>query len=440
MLPSAALQLIVRLEQAGFEAYAVGGFVRDMLRGMTADDVDITTNATPDEVMRTFENERVIPTGIEHGTVTVLLDGQPFEVTTYRCDGKYSDSRHPDGITFTASLTEDLARRDFTVNAMAYHPEKGLVDPFGGQEDLKNGILRCVGDPHTRFEEDALRIARFLRFMSVLNMRGDEDTAKAAHDLCYRLAAVAAERKRVEFVKMLMGDGFETVANAFADVICEMVPALSPLVDFDQHTPYHDFDAYTHTVKAVAVCPKDPIVRLAALCHDLGKPVTFFVDGDGQGHFYGHAEHSKALAKDTLTALRFDNATIDAVLPLVKYHHADLSAERKPVRRWIARLGEDGVRRLIALKIADAAACKKNGTPPDMTAVLAMVDTVMREQDCVSLASLAVNGHDLQKLGIPASPRLGEILHELLEAVIADEVANEREALLALAEARWAHD
>ncbi len=440
MLPNAAVTVIARLEQAGFDAFAVGGCVRDMLRGVTADDVDITTSAAPDEVMAVFANERVIPTGIAHGTVTVIIEGQSFEVTTYRCDGKYSDSRHPDKVTFTASLTEDLARRDFTVNAMAYHPDKGIIDPFDGQKDLQNGILRCVGDAHTRFTEDALRILRLMRFMSVLSMRADDDTAEAAHALYYRLAAVAAERKRVELTKMLCGDNFETVALAFPEIMCELIPALSPLVDFSQQTPYHDHDAYTHTIKAVAACPNDAIVRLAALFHDLGKPLTFSTGDDGNGHFYGHADHSEVLARDAMTALRFDNATIQAVLPLVKYHHAQIHPERKSVRRWAARLGEDGLRRLLALKIADAAACKDDVTPPCFDDITAVLDDVIDEADCIHLKSLEINGRDLQALGVPAGPQIGTLLQEMLEAVMTDALQNEREALLNFAKARWQHD
>lgn len=437
MLSSAALTVIARLEQAGFDAFAVGGCVRDMLRGVEADDVDITTNATPETIMAVFEGERIIPTGLAHGTVTVLLEGQAFEVTTYRRDGTYSDNRHPDHVTFTTDLTEDLARRDFTVNAMAFHPSKGLIDPFGGQRDLQNGVLRCVGDPYTRFTEDALRILRLLRFMSVLKMHADDTTADAAHALYYRLAAVAAERKRVEWTKMLAGDCFEAVALAFPDVMCEVVPALSPLVDFDQQTPYHDYDAYTHTVKAVAACPKDTVVRLAALFHDLGKPMTFFTDEDGNGHFYGHADHSEALARDTMTTLRFDNATIHAVLPLIKYHHAQITPDRKSVRRWLSRLGEEGLRRLLAVKTADALACKGNTVPPDFCDILTVLDTIIREADCVSLKTLAINGHDLQALGMPAGPSIGAMLNALLEAVMADAVCNERDALVAYAQARW---
>ncbi len=433
MLTQGALAIIRRLEQDGFEAFAVGGCVRDWLRGVTPDDVDITTNATPDQMTKTLAAFHLIPTGLQHGTVTVLANGERLEVTSYRTDGTYSDGRHPDSVTFTSSLENDLARRDFTVNAMAYHPDKGIVDPFDGRQDLKNGILRCVGDAPTRFTEDALRMARLVRFMSVLGFEAAPDTAQAAHALCTRLDLVAAERKRVELMKLLVGDTFLQAALTFPDVLCRLVPALTPLVGFEQHNPHHDFDVYTHTVRAVHAAVKDPTVRLAVLLHDLGKPATFFFDEQGIGHFYGHPAVSETLAKEVLTDLRFDRATIDGVLPLVRAHDTPIHDDRKQIRRFLSKFGKDTFLRLLQVKEADATGCRLNSLPPDFDAVRATVEDIYREQECLTLRDLAVNGKDLLALGIPTGPALGTILDHLLNAVLEERCANDRDALIKLA-------
>lgn len=434
MLSTRARAILEKLNSAGFEAYAVGGCVRDLLRGVTPPDVDITTSARPEETLRVFADHHVIPTGLQHGTVTVVLDGEPFEITTYRTDGEYSDSRHPDSVTFTTSLEDDLARRDFTVNAMAYHPTRGIIDPFGGQQDLNAHILRCVGNAMTRFTEDALRIARLVRFMSVLDFEVDADTAAAAHALCHRLSAVAAERKRVELMKTLTGDGFLRAAIDFADVLCEIVPSLSPLRGFDQQNPHHDFDIYTHTIKAVGASDNDPIVKLTVLLHDIGKPSTFSVDEAGVGHFYGHPAVSEALAKQTLTALRFDTATIDAVLPLVKHHDIPLDADRKLLKRRLSKLGEAGLRRLLKIKTADALGCKCDSQAPDFSEIEAIIDDIIKSGECIDRKMLAVNGRDLLELGCPAGPTVGDVLEVLLNEVLEGTLENTKETLTERAE------
>lgn len=437
MLSSNARFVLGQLQRAGFEAYAVGGCVRDILRGVTPSDIDITTNALPEDILCVFKGFRVIPTGLRHGTVTVLVGDEPFEVTTYRTDGIYSDGRHPDSVRFTTSLEEDLARRDFTINAMAMDVEGSIVDPFGGKTDLVRRVVRCVGDARTRFTEDALRIMRLCRFMSVLDFDADSETARAAQALCDRLDLVAAERKRVELMKMLTGDGFLAAATALPTVLCRVVPALAPLVGFDQKNPHHQFDIYTHTMRAVHAAEKDPLIRLAVLLHDIGKPATFSVDEKGVGHFFGHPAVSETLARQTLLSLHFDNATIDAVLPLVRNHDIPVSAERKTVKRRLSRLGVDGFRRLLAVKTADAAGCFEGSVPPDYTAVYAMIDTLLAESACFSLEDLAVSGRDLIALGIKPSPLMGEILHTLLDDVIAERYPNDRDALLATVKERW---
>ncbi len=422
---------------AGYEAFAVGGCVRDMLRGLTPSDIDITTNALPEQIVRVFEGYRVIPTGAKHGTVTVLLNGDPFEITTYRTDGTYSDGRHPDSVRFTSSLQKDLARRDFTVNAMAFHPEIGLVDPFNGQRDLNDRLLRCVGDAQTRFSEDALRIARLLRFMSVLDFDAEPQTAAAAHRAYQTLDVVAAERKRVELMKCLCGKGFLRAATQFPDILCRIVPSLQPLYGFEQHNPHHSFDIYTHTIRAVAAAKNDPIVRLAVLLHDIGKPQTFFLDEQGIGHFYGHPAVSETLAQNTLKALRFDNATINAVLPLVRHHDLPLTDDKKQIKRWLSRLGEITFWRLLEVKKADARGCHEHSTPPDFSGIYRLVEQIKAENACLTLRDLAVNGQDLLALGVSAGPRIGEILNALLEAVIEEQTANTRDELLAIIKERY---
>lgn len=438
-LSPSATHIIHTLNNAGFEAFAVGGCIRDMLRGITPDDIDITTNALPSQILQVFSNERVIPTGLQHGTVTVLIENEPFEITTYRTDGTYSDGRHPDTVAFTASLSEDLARRDFTINAMAYHPVIGIVDPFDGKADLKKRLLRCVGDPAKRFDEDALRIARLVRFMCTLDFDCDPATAQAAHDAVGNLDMVAAERKRVELMKCLMGDGFLRVSEEFHDVLCRIVPILTPLYGFEQHNLHHSFDVYTHTMRAVHAAEKDPLVRLAALFHDVGKPDTFFKDEHGIGHFYGHPAVSEQLAAQAMHALRFDNATIQAVLPLLRHHDSPILDNRRQIKRYLSKLGRETFERLLLVKQADAAACHLDSVPPDFAFVHAWIEDILAANECLTLRDLAIGGNDLIALGIPAGPSIGILLNRLLEAVIDERCQNDRLSLLALAKELY-HD
>ncbi len=432
-LPDYVSRCIQALEEAGFAAYAVGGCVRDACLGLTPHDYDLCTAALPEQTEAVFAGEKLVLAGKKHGTVGVVTDGGVVEITTFRTEGNYTDCRRPDEVKFVKSLKEDLARRDFTVNAMAYHPEEGIVDPFGGQQDLKDHVLRCVGDAHTRFTEDALRIARLVRFASVLGFHVASDTAHAAHTLCGRLSLVAAERKRVELMKLIVGDNFLQVALTFPDVLCRLVPALSSLVGFAQHNPHHEFDVYTHTVRAVHAAVKDPVVRLAVLLHDLGKPATFFLDEQGVGHFYGHPAVSETLAKEALADLRFDNATVEAVLPLVRAHDKPITDDRRQIKRYLSKLGKDTFLRLLHVKEADAMGCRENSLSPDFSVIRELVDEIYREQDCLTLRDLAVNGNDLLALGIPAGPALGHILGHLLDAVLDERCDNEYDALTALA-------
>lgn len=295
-IPQDALTILQRLNDAGEEAYVVGGCVRDALLGVTPKDWDICTSARPEEMQRIFSGMHVVETGLKHGTLTVVLHHTPYEVTTFRVDGAYTDHRHPDGVTFVTDVTMDLARRDFTVNAMAYHPVRGLVDAFGGREDLARRLIRCVGRPEARFEEDALRILRALRFASVYDFDIDPETASAIHALYPTMAQVAAERIRVELSKLLCGKGVGRILRDYSDVITFLLPELAPSVGFEQHTPYHRFDVWEHTVRAVEAVAPTEALRLTMLLHDSGKPACFTMDAQGVGHAYGHQKRSTELA------------------------------------------------------------------------------------------------------------------------------------------------
>lgn len=445
-LPAPVRIALARLEHAGYEAYLVGGAVRDFVRdGSRAKDYDITTSATPDEVESVFSDCHLIETGLRHGTVTVLLDGEPLEITTFRVDGGYSDHRHPDAVRFTASLREDVARRDFTMNALAWSPTRGVVDLVGGQADLACGLVRCVGDPDRRFREDALRILRALRFASVYEMRIEDATAAAIHRNRALLCDVASERVRDELTKLLCGTGVAEIARRFADVLAVVVPEIAPMFGFEQHNPHHDRDVWEHTLAVVASIPPEPVLRWAALLHDIGKPACFAIGADGFGHFYAHAAKSAETAEDILRRLRFENAARERIVRLVRYHDMPITAERTLVRRLVSKHGEEAARQLIALHRADA--CGQSALCAPRLAVFdaaaAMVDEILQETDtCFTLRSLAVNGHDLMALGLRGR-EIGHALQYCLDAVLDDRVPNEREALLTLVRggecARFSH-
>ena len=435
-LPEQVRLALARLEDAGYKAFVVGGAVRDYVRGAdTGTDWDITTSALPEETETVFAGYRVIETGMKHGTVTVLLDGEPLEITTYRVDGGYSDHRHPDEVRFTRSLREDLRRRDFTMNAMAYSPRTGVVDPFGGQADLAAGVVRCVGEPDRRFQEDALRILRALRFASALGMGIHPDTARAARDNRPLLTSVAAERVRVELTKLLCGADAERVLLEFPDVLSVPLPEIGGMVGFDQHNPHHDRDIWAHTAAVTAAIPARPVLRWAALLHDVGKPPCFSLAEDGVGHFYGHAAESARMADGILRRLRFDTDSREEIVRLIRYHDLPIQPERKPVKRLMNKLGPDTVRRLIELHKADtrgqSAICA--GRIAEYDAVAAVLDEILSEKECFSLRNLAVNGTDMMALGLTGRD-IGRALNACLTAVMEEKLPNERGALLEYAE------
>lgn len=426
-----AKKLINELENAGYEAYLVGGCVRDMLMGAAPNDYDITTSAHPDEIIGVLSSYKVIPTGLKHGTVTVVADGEHYEITTFRSDGEYTDHRRPDKVTFSNRLEDDLSRRDFTVNAMAYSPKRGLVDPFGGQADIKRRLIRAVGNPRKRFEEDALRILRGIRFESQKVFSVEEYTKQAMYEKLPLLSYVAAERVFVELKKLLMGDGVRFTLLGFATIIGTVIPALAPCIEFNQHNYHHVYDVYTHTAHAVENCPKNETVRLAALLHDIGKPNTFSMDEQGVGHFYGHAQKSVELARNVLNDLRCDNATKDTVLLLIKYHDHVIEPTEKHVRRMLSKIGEDNLELLLQLKTADNLAQSPfyHDRVQQYEEIRRIMQEIKSKGECFSLKHLAVKGQDIILLGAKGS-QIGKILNTLLSLVIDGTLPNEKEALL----------
>lgn len=436
MLPQAA-QAIQRLREAGYEAWIVGGCVRDFLLGRMPTDYDLTTSALPEETEAVFAGEKLIETGLQHGTVTVVLEGVPLEMTTYRVDGGYTDARHPDGVTFTRSLREDAARRDFTINAMAYAPGEGIQDFFGGQEDLSAGVIRAVGEPDRRFQEDALRILRAIRFASVLGFELDPETDAAARRNAHLLTKISVERVFAELGKLLCGPGAGKILLAYPDILGVVIPELTPMVGFEQHNIHHCYDVYTHTAVAVDHVPTDLKLRLAALFHDIGKPATFSMGEDGQGHFYGHPKVSAQLAEEILVRLRAPKRLREAVVRLVEVHDWPLSAEPRLLRRRLHQLGEEGFFALLALQRGDARACSLSDCTREdgRNEVEDAAKAILAAKPCLTVRDLAVNGRDVMALGYCGSG-VGAALRGLLERVIAGELPNEKNALLQSLEAK----
>lgn len=437
-IPEEGKVLLELLEKRGYEAYLVGGCVRDLLRGEAPHDWDMTTSATPEQMKNCFEGYRTIETGIRHGTLSVLSGGRSFEVTTFRVDGKYEDNRRPREVFFTRRLEDDLSRRDFTVNAMAYSPSRGLTDLYGGREDIEGGVIRCVGQPDLRFAEDGLRILRALRFASVLDFEIEGATADSIRKNRTLLVNISAERIRDEFFKLVCGKGAERILLGYPEVICEFIPEMREAVGFDQRNRAHAYDVYTHTVKSVASAAPDLIVRLALFFHDIGKPAAFTEDEKG-GHFYGHQEISAALAGLILRRLRADNATVSAVRTLVAAHHKIISNTEKGVRRILASLGELNTRRLLELRRGDNSALVpelKEERLAEISESERLLDEILAKDCCLSLRRLAIGGDDLLAAGMSRGREVGKLLAALLDAVIDGGLPNEREALLTEAQRR----
>ncbi len=438
-VPQAVQSIIHRLEMHGFEAYAVGGCVRDSLCGRTPHDWDLCTNAVPSEIRSCFSDRTTLDTGEKHGTVPVLWDGEIYEITTYRTEDAYLDCRRPSEVHFMQSLTEDLQRRDFTINAMAYHPIKGLVDLYGGVKDLRHGILRCVGEPEQRFSEDALRIFRGLRFAACYRLQIALETAEAAKRLAPLLRRISAERIDTECCKLLTADGTAVagILRDFPEIWTVIFPEIQTMRGCKQHHPRHCYDVWEHTLHVVEAVPPDLYLRWAALFHDFGKPACKATDASGTDHFYGHPAISETLARQALRRLRADNKRVHIVCTLVKYHDIAIPAEHKAMRRLLAKLGEETVRQLLQLRQADCigqSAWSYETERPLLKQAKALMEEIIAENACLQLKDLAINGSDLINLGVKKGPQIGILLHALLQMVIEEQLPNERDLLLKTAE------
>ena len=436
VLPGPVSEALDRLESAGFEAFVVGGCTRDALLGDVPHDWDITTSALPEETLRVFADCRTIETGLQHGTVAVLLDDMLLEITTYRVDGTYEDSRHPDSVSFTCSIEEDLARRDFTMNAIAYSPTRGYEDLYGGASDIEARIIRCVGDPETRFTEDALRILRALRFSSVLGFSIEADTAAAIHTLKDRILHVASERIATELLQLLCGKEVYRVLQDFRDVFAVILPELEPCFDFEQKNPWHIYDVYTHIAHSVEHIAPEPELRLAMLLHDIGKPETFFTDDKGIGHFYGHPKRSARMAEDIVHRLKLSSAMQREVCTLVEFHDYPVEPVETVLLRRLHKFGPETLRHLIEVKRADCLAQNPEKTGADLdrlSTIEHMLDVLLKEQPVFRISDLAIGGGDLIALGMDPGPQMGTLLEDVLEQVMAGKLPNDRDALLAYA-------
>ena len=424
--------LLCKLEDHGHEAWCVGGCVRDLLLGREPGDWDVTTSALPEETMALF-GKAAIPTGLQHGTVTIRTGFRHVEVTTYRTDGIYTDHRRPESVKFTRSLTEDLARRDFTVNAIAMAVNGRIEDPMDGQKDLAAGRLCCVGEPDRRFQEDALRILRGLRFASVLEFSIEEQTAASMRENKSLLSVIAAERIRVELDKLLCGKGVLPVLQEYSAILGVFLPEILPAIGFEQRSRYHCYNVWEHTIHSVEAIAPDPVLRMAMLLHDLGKPACFSVDPEGNGHFYGHPKVSCAMAESILGRLKYDNESRKAIQVLVENHDRPIQPEEKSVGRALRSMGEETLRGLLAVKRADnlAQSPEYRGRQRELDRIEAMLDTLIERGGCFSLKQLAVNGRDLIELGLQGA-EIGTALERLLTAVVDGAVENRRETLLEL--------
>lgn len=443
-MPAGAEFIIEQLNNRGFEAYIVGGCVRDSLLGKNPNDWDITTSATPYEVKEIFK--KTIDTGIQHGTVTVMVDKATskggeyaFEVTTYRVDGKYEDHRRPTEVTFTACLEEDLKRRDFTINAMAYNHKQGVVDIFGGQQDLSNGVIKAVGVAEERFEEDALRILRAVRFAAQLGFDIEDDTKKAMTKLAENLKFISAERIQVELTKLITSNHPDRLVEAYKLGITKVVlPEFDAMMETEQDNPHHLYNVGIHTIKVMEHVPPTQIMRYTALLHDVAKPVTKTFDEEGVGHFYGHQAKGADMAMDILKRLKLDNHTIDETCLLIREHDFSLHGTNiRAFRRFLNRLGKERFQDFLTIKKADMAGQsdyhkeEREGFVRDM---IDMFEQVNEENHCIKMSEMAIGGRDLIDMGIAPGKEMGDILKALFEKVLDNPTLNDKEKLKKMVE------
>lgn len=443
VIPPEPRKIIERLESKGFRAFAVGGCVRDSLLGREPKDWDICTSALPEETKQCFPDCRVVETGLKHGTVTVLLDQEAYEITTFRSDGIYTDHRRPKRVAFVDSLEEDLSRRDFTINAMAANLDGEVMDPFGGKDDLQFGVIRCVGAPGLRFSEDALRILRGLRFAARLGFCVEENTVKAMTQKAGFLTCVSGERIYKELSGILLGEYAPKVLFQYSGIIAEVLPEIVPSVGFLQKNPFHHRDVWGHTLEALSKSPPELRIRWALLLHDLGKPECFSQGEDGNAHFYGHPQRSLELAQEIFQRFRVDKATTEIVCRLVRDHDREAQASLKNARRWVAQYGEEEVHLLLEVKRCD---CLAHADTPrnrlrydNLREMTRLIEQVLETEQCFSVRDLPVTGRDILALGVSPGPQVGRLLQELLEAVLDGECPPERQALLGRLKERIAY-
>ena len=419
------------LKKSGYSAFLVGGSVRDRLMGRPVHDIDIATNALPQETARVFKKHAVIPTGLAHGTVTVLIENTPVEITTFRTESAYSDNRHPDFVSFSKNISDDLSRRDFTMNAIAEDENGALFDPFGGKEDIEKRLIRCVGNAETRFKEDALRILRALRFSAVLSFSIEEETSRAIRSCKKLLNKLSPERIASELSLLLCSDGAADVLLRYPEVFAEIIPCLKAMQGFAQHNEHHCFDVWEHTVNVVRNVRPALHLRLAALFHDCAKPLVFSLDESGTGHFYSHAPRGAAIAEKELKRLRFDNETTQKVVKLVKIHDSPLECSEVSVKKKLNRLGEETFFDLIRLQRADnlAQSEKFRFRQKNFDYLEETAKKILEQNECFSLKKLAVNGNDMLSLGL-CGKEIGAMLDFLVEQVIEGKTANEKPLLL----------
>ena len=430
-LPSEVSLILDLFKKAGYEAFCVGGAVRDSLMGVIPGDWDITTIATPEETARIFKDFRIIETGIKHGTVTVIIDKKPFEITTYRIDGEYGDNRHPENVIFTRSLKDDLARRDFTINAIAYNPEVGIVDFYGGQDHIYNSIIKTVGDPDKRFNEDGLRIMRALRFAATLGFEIESETATAIHRNKDLLKNISAERINIELTKLVCGKNAFNILMEYSDVLSVIIPEIAPAVNFKQYGKKHAYDVWEHICHTVNTIPPDRILRLTMLLHDLGKVPTHTLNDKGDSTFKKHAPIGGEMAREILTRLKFDKKTINRVSFLVSYHDFEPVESKIELKHHLKTKTPEDIRTLLIIKKSDRGALSESyrDISEGTAQTLRWLSEIEQNNECCTINQLAVNGNDLIAKGITGE-KVGETLNYLLDSVIEEKVSNDKSALL----------
>ena len=431
-MPNGAALILSMLKRCGFDAYVVGGCVRDSLLGLKPKDWDICTSALPEQVENIFKNNRIIETGLKHGTVTIIMDDGQYEVTTFRTDGVYSDCRRPDSVTFVRNIEDDLARRDFTINALAYDGTR-LIDLYGGMLHLEQEVISCVGNADDRFNEDALRIMRALRFASVYGFKIADETARAIHKNAKLLNNIAVERINAELCKLLCGKGALQILLDYNDIIAIIIPEFRSCIGFDQNNRYHQYTVYDHIAHAVDNYKgTDLTVKLALFFHDIGKPTCYTEDEKG-GHFHGHGVPSRDITERVLQRLRFDNKTRKDVVELVLYHDSIIEPTLKTVKRWLNKIGKEQLLRLLDIRMADILA-HAEGTQKSRiercVTVRELMNSIISEEQCFDIKDLLISGTDVLNLGVPQGKLVGEILNHLLDKVISGELANKRKVLI----------